>query len=125
MGAMPNCPWGSGLAGDECCGRFLRGPDQAPTAEALMRSRYTAYVRRDGAYLRRTWHPDTRPARIEFDPTLRWDSLEVLARTGGGLFDRAGTVPFAAHYTRGGPPAVPRETSRFVPPDGAWVYLGA
>lgn len=45
----------------QCCGRYLDG-EAAPTAEALMRSRYTAFALRDEDYLFRTWHPRTRPA---------------------------------------------------------------
>lgn len=124
MDTMARCPCGSGQPGEECCEPLLRGEAGAPTAVALMRSRYTAYVRRDEAYLRRTWHPDTRPAGIPFDPALRWERLEVIGQAGGSLFDREGTVRFAAHYTVAGRPGVLREESRFVRADGAWLYVG-
>nr|WP_316226808.1 SEC-C metal-binding domain-containing protein [Bradyrhizobium sp. SZCCHNS3052] len=42
---LMQCPCGSGLPYDRCCGPYLDGDDQPPTAEALMRSRYTAYTR--------------------------------------------------------------------------------
>ena len=48
-----------------------------------MRSRYSAFVKRDEPYLLRTWHPRTRPARVEFDPGMRWTGLEIL-ETGDG-----------------------------------------
>jgi len=63
-----------------CCGRWHTGPLhlQAPDAESLMRSRYSAYVLGLQDYLLATWHPDTRPASLEPDePGLRWLGLEV------------------------------------------------
>ncbi|MFE7973332.1 YchJ family protein [Streptomyces shenzhenensis] len=116
MGAL--CPCGVG-AYDGCCGRYHRGVKNAPTAEALMRSRYAAFVRGDVGYLLRTWHPRTRPVRLELDPGLRWTGLEVLGSTDGSAFHTAGTVTFRASY-RGGSL---HERSRFERVDGAWVYV--
>ncbi len=56
---MISCPCGSGAAVDACCEPILKGTP-APTAEALMRSRYTAHVRRDFDYLQRSHAPETR-----------------------------------------------------------------
>ena len=52
------CPCESGQIYDKCCGLFLAGMGFAPTAEALMRSRYTAYVEENAVYMIPTWHPD-------------------------------------------------------------------
>mgnify|MGYP003576880607 FL=1 len=60
----------------DCCGRWIAG-EPAPDAEALMRSRYTAHVLRDNAYLLATWHPSTRPDDATPDPGTRWLGLEV------------------------------------------------
>ncbi len=114
------CPCGLPASYDSCCGRFHRGETAAPTAELLMRSRYAAFVVEDAGYLRDTWHPSTRPRRVELDPGERWTGLEVLGATGGGLFDAAGTVAFRAHH-RGG---VVAEDSAFARVDGRWCYLG-
>jgi SEC-C motif-containing protein len=89
-----------------------------------MRARYSAYVLDDGAYLLRSWHPDTRPPAVEDEPGLRWTGLEVLESTGGGLFDSEGHVEFRARYVEDGRPGEMRERSRFVRHDGAWVYWG-
>lgn len=90
-----------------------------------MRSRYTAYVRRDGAYLMRTCHPSTRPAGLDLDGAI-WLGLDVLAVENGGGTDHAGVVEFAATYEEAdGSVEVLRETSRFVRHEGAWVYLDA
>ncbi|WP_329494327.1 YchJ family protein [Kitasatospora herbaricolor] len=119
------CPCGLSATYGDCCGRFHRGEAAAPTAERLMRSRYSAFVVRDEAYLLRSWHPRTRPAAVDFDPELSWQRLEVHATTEGGPFHHEGTVNFSAHFTDEGTPDVLREHSRFVRVDGAWVYLDA
>src|SRR6195952_1088520 len=101
------CPCGSAETFDACCGRYLGADGVAPpTAEAVMRSRYTAFVRGDVEHLLRTWHPDTRPTALELDPSVRWTGLEVLDRAGGGLFDIEGVVEFRAHHRGRGRPAV-------------------
>jgi len=121
--SSPPCPCGSALAYRECCGPFVRGEAVAPTAEALMRSRYTAYVRRDEAYLLRTWHPSTRPAALGLDDTA-WLGLEVIGREAGGEGDDAGVVTFVASYEGArGSVANMRETSRFVRDGGEWLYV--
>lgn len=94
------------------------------TAEALMRSRYSAYAKRDGAYLLRSWASATRPRHIALDRDTEWTGLEVLATTGGAMLDQEGTVTFAAHHRSGGIDQELRETSRFVREDGRWVYEG-
>jgi SEC-C motif-containing protein len=118
------CPCGLGDEYDACCGRFHAGA-AAPTAEALMRSRYTAFAVGDAGYLLRTWHPDSRPQRLTLDPALRWTRLAVMETSAGGLLDTAGTVRFRAVYARDGQRGVLDETSRFVRRAGRWSYLGA
>jgi len=112
------------LAYESCCGRYHTGPLhlQAPTAEALMRSRYSAFVRGDLPYLLATWHPDTRPATLDPDPPgLRWLGLEV-RRHADQDADHA-TVEFVARSKLQGRAHRLHETSRFVRLDGRWHYL--
>ena len=116
------CPCGLPAAYDRCCGRFHAG-EAPPTAELLMRSRYTAYAREDGAYLLASWHSSTRPATLPFDPSLRWTRLHVVATSGGGLLDTVGTVHFRATHVRRGAVGVLEEHSRFSREDGRWVYV--
>ncbi len=108
---------------EKCCGRLHRGEAAATTPEELMRSRYSAFAVRDEPYLLRTWHPRTRPPRVEFDPALRWVGLDIEETTEGTAFHTTGTVTFRAHYTDGGRPEVLHEHSRFERVDGAWVYV--
>lgn len=119
---MNRCPCGSGYTYDECCGRYHAGT-LAPTAEALMRSRYSAFVVHDSDYLLRTWHPDTRPASLSFDMPLSFYRLDVLATSGGGPLDNTGTVDFEAFYRIDGQRGSQREHSTFARLNGAWVYV--
>jgi SEC-C motif-containing protein len=120
-----NCPCLSGEQYPDCCGRFHRGEAEAPTAEQLMRSRYSAFVALDVGYLLRTWHPDTRPVELELDPTVLWRRLDIVSIRRGGPLDSEGTVEFAAHFRHDGERGVQRETSRFVRVDRRWYYLDA
>ncbi|MCI3243690.1 MULTISPECIES: YchJ family protein [Streptomyces] len=115
----PSCPCGLAETYEQCCGRFHRGESAAPTAEALMRSRYSAFVKLNEPYLLRTWHPSTRPAELKLDPGMRWTGLEILATTDGSAFHTTGTVTFRASF-RGGSL---HERSRFERVEGTWVYV--
>ncbi|WP_431046298.1 YchJ family protein [Streptomyces sp. P1-3] len=121
--APEGCPCGLPAAYADCCGRFHGGRAQAATPEQLMRSRFSAFALHDEAYLLRSWHPETRPPAVDFDPELRWRRLEILGSTDGGAFRNEGTVEFRAHYTAQGRPGELHENSRFVRLDGAWVYV--
>ncbi|MGW5972341.1 YchJ family protein [Streptomyces sp. NPDC055186] len=114
-----SCPCGLPETYEACCGRFHAGTAAVPTAEKLMRSRYCAFVRLDAGYLLRTWHPRTRPERVDLDPGMRWTGLEILDTDGGSAFHSTGTVTFRASY-RGGSL---HERSRFERVGGAWAYV--
>jgi SEC-C motif-containing protein len=88
-----------------------------------MRSRYSAFAVGDAGYLLATWHPATRPGRLDLDDEVRWTGLDVLATTAGSLLGAEGTVEFRAHYVRDGRTGAQHENSRFVREDGAWRYL--
>jgi SEC-C motif domain protein len=117
------CPCGLGDGYQSCCGRLHAGAT-APTAESLMRSRYSAFAVGDAGYLLRTWHPSARPRTLTLDPELRWTRLAVLATRDGGIFDATGTVQFRALYIQQGKRGVLAETSKFVRHDRCWTYLG-
>ena len=117
------CPCGTGLPYAECCGPLHDGITRAATAEQLMRSRYSAFAVGDPAYLLATWHPSTRPRSLTLDDDVRWTGLDVLAATGGSLFETEGTVEFRAHSVRGGAARAQHENSRFVREGGRWYYL--
>ena len=116
------CPCGSGASYAECCGRYHAGMS-APTAAALMRSRYSAYVLGNLDYLRATWHPDTCPADLDADPALRWIGLDIRACERGTEGDSDGTVEFVARYKVNGRAGRLHEVSRFVQEQGRWRYV--
>jgi SEC-C motif-containing protein len=99
----------------------------APGAEALMRSRYDAFVRGDREYLLESWHPSTRPAQLELDANAKWLGLEV--RSHKAVDATHAEVEFVARYRVNGPsPGAGRavrihERSRFVLEDGRWFYV--
>jgi SEC-C motif domain protein len=113
------CPCGTGLPYDACCGPLHHGETVAPTAERLMRSRYAAFAVGDADYLLSTWHPSTRPKRLDLDRTVRWLGLDIVGRTGGAMLQSTGTVSFRARSSAG----TLSETSRFVREGGRWYYV--
>ncbi|MEW2005559.1 YchJ family metal-binding protein [Microbacterium sp. NPDC079208] len=122
MTESARCPCASGDIFAACCGPLIDGA-AAPTAERLMRSRYTAFVREDAPYLLRTWHPDTRPETIGFDTDLEWRRLVIVDRVAGGPFDTVGVVEFEAFWRQGGTRGSLHERSRFVREDRTWFYV--
>jgi SEC-C motif domain protein len=119
-----NCDCGAPRAYSECCGRYHAGPlhMEAPNAEALMRSRYSAYVRELTRYLLDTWHPSTRPAALEPSPPgLRWLGLEV-RRYEVQDADHS-TVEFVARSKLAGRARRLHESSRFVRESRRWYYV--
>ena len=123
------CPCGSGQAFDECCGPVLSGERPASTAESLMRSRYTAYVRGAIEHLGKTLHPESRgdydeDATRKWASTARWLGLEVVAVDGGGENDEEGMVEFIARYrdTLKGGLRAHHERGAFRKVDGLWYF---
>jgi SEC-C motif-containing protein len=116
------CPCDSGLLYADCCGPWHAGlalGQHAPTPEALMRSRYSAYVIGLLDYLLATWHASSSPGDLELPP-VKWLGLEVRhAQTAGD----AGVVEFVARCKEGGRAQRMHETSRFVREDGRWYYI--
>ncbi len=117
------CPCGSNRDFSGCCARYLDGGETAPTAEALMRSRYTAYTLQREDYLLQTWHPATRPAALALadDIATKWLGLEVKRHEQQDA-DHA-LVEFIARYKVQGRAHRLHETSRFVQENGSWLYV--
>jgi SEC-C motif domain protein len=113
-----SCPCGSGLTLSQCCEPYINGISTAPTAEAMMRSRYTAYTLLNDAYLLETWHSSTRPDNLELDASMQWLRLEIL----NSGYD---SVEFIAVYKIQGKAHRLHENSRFVYESQKWFYLDA
>lgn len=114
------CHCGNSKSLVECCGRYVYSENIAPDAQSLMRSRYTAYVLDNEAYLLATWHTSTRPVRIDAEPTLKWLGLTVLSFAESG---ETAQVSFVARYKLNGRVGRMAETSYFVRESGYWFYV--
>ena len=127
---QPFCPCGSQIRYLDCCDVYLRGNAIAPTAEALMRSRYSAYSKGDVEYLIQTQYPKKRKNTdrqmlLKTMENTNWMGLTVLKTQKGGVNDRRGVVEFAALYR--GLELTDQiyqlhERSRFIKEDGVWFY---
>ena len=96
---------------NECCAQYLDMGNQAKDAEALMRSRYSAYVLGRVDYLNATWHKSTKPAQLSLDHEIRWQGLEVKSFTHSQ--PKLAEVEFVARYKIGGKAYRLHERSRF------------
>ncbi|WP_374546192.1 YchJ family protein [Rhodoblastus sp.] len=127
----------------DCCGPYLARTKNPPTAETLMRSRYSAFARGDVDYLYDTLAEDQRgdfdrAATSDWANKSEWLGLDILAVEDGGEGDPTGTVSFVAHFSRDGKKLTHRERSLFrrdgegrwrfareLPMKGETVVLGA
>ncbi len=125
---MSACPCGSGKKLSSCCGPIISGKNPAPTAEALMRARYTAHCTGDFGFLETSVHSSTREsvdtAKLrKWSEMVTWQGLEVLETEAGGPEDETGRVSFVARYSVGETPQEIREDAEFVRENGEWSYL--
>lgn len=120
------CPCQSGKAWKTCCYPFIYQGKSAPTAEALMRSRYVAYTRLEADYLYKTWHSQTRPSKNELkqlEPT-NWQGLNIISTQQGLAKDEQGQVEFVAIWQdENGSLHQMHEVSQFVREKDRWVYV--
>lgn len=119
------CPCQSGREYAQCCGLYIEGRESPQTAEALMRSRYTAYVMINDAYLLQSWHPSTRPNTVGLTQSRpdSWLGLKIVSTYQGSENDSTGQVEFVARYKVQGKAGRLHERSDFVKEDGHWFYL--
>lgn len=116
------CPCDSGETYGQCCGPWHAGLADgrfAATPEALMRSRYSAYVLGQIDYLLVTWHPSTAPGDLELPP-IKWLGLEVLHAQSSS---DAGVVEFVARHRSAKGATRMHEISRFVREGERWYYV--
>jgi SEC-C motif-containing protein len=108
----------------KCCEPYHLG-EAAPTAEALMRSRYSAYVLDKGNYLYKSWSQSTRPSKksLKQGEPMQWQSLEIIKTEAGTALDTEGVVEFKASYLAGDKTETLHEVSRFIRENNRWVYL--
>ena len=116
------CPCQSGKPYEICCQPYIEQVIDAPTAETLMRSRYTAFVQLDEAYLRYSWHPDNCPIKIHLHKNIKWLGLSIKKTSNGSTDDKMGTVEFVARSKLDGKASRLHEISRFIRFNNRWVY---
>ncbi|MBC5841765.1 MAG: hypothetical protein K2Y30_13905 [Flavobacteriaceae bacterium] len=117
-----NCFCGASTPFDLCCEPFISGKNNAPTAEKLMRSRYSAFATHHAAYLVATTHKSERTSTLKEEVLQwaianQWQKLEIVQAT-------ATTVTFKAYYMDfNRQPQIHHELSTFVQEDGLWYYV--
>ena len=124
---MDACPCGSKLDYKNCCGPVIAGERRAETAEQLMRSRYSAYVKKEIQWLRTSLHPGHRAdfneaTSREWAERAEWLGLEILNTIRGGVSDSEGQVEFVASFSENGKRMEHREVSAFQKIDGVWYF---
>ena len=125
------CPCNPKKNYDDCCKKAHQNIKTVLTAEALMRSRYSAFVLAKIDYLQKSHHSNTRPSNQEKEEILQWAKsvnwlkLEVLNTVKGSKTDSIGTVEFKAYFMENGKIDVIHENSSFCKENKHWVYLKA
>lgn len=124
---MSSCPCGSGKELNVCCEPYISGSVKAPTAEALMRSRYTAYTQVEVDYILKTHDSKTRNEISKEETKIwaensEWLGLEVIKTVKGGEDDTAGKVEFKAYYKQNGVKHTHHEEANFVKKRGSWYF---
>jgi SEC-C motif domain protein len=124
----PSCPCKSGKLYTECCGPIHKKEREATTAEELMRSRYSAYVKSDVAHIMASSHPDLRKtldekATMSWAQNSEWKTFEIVSKERGTAADTDGIVEFRCEYAEKGVQKVLHERARFVKEENHWYYV--
>jgi len=124
---MNHCPCNSGLDYAMCCEPYIKGEKNAPTALALMRSRYTAYVVQAINYIVDTCtHEETDKIDIKqtknWSEKSKWLGLKIISTEKGEAEDTEGMVEFEASYEMDGLRDDHHERAKFKKKDGRWLY---
>jgi SEC-C motif-containing protein len=125
---MTQCLCGSNQSFETCCEPFLNGAASAPTAEALMRARYSAYVKANIDFIEQTIHPSARKgfdreSARKWAEQSQWQGLEILNVIDGKEEDSEGSVEFIATYSQKDEEVQHHELATFRKEDGAWTFV--
>ncbi len=124
---MSECPCGSKLQYSQCCEPIIKGQQEAPTAEQLMRSRYSAYVKKELQYIYDSTHPSQRKdydekATRRWAEKSDWEGLEILSTEDGTAEDTRGKVEFIAHFKHKNNKQYHHEKADFVKENDKWYF---
>lgn len=122
------CPCGSKIALANCCLPYINKQKPAPTAEALMRSRYTAHVVLAIDYLWDTWSPEHRVHSnqqeiLAWASSCEWLDLHIISTSAGKENDDQGLVIFTVNYRQAGKLQQHHEISLFKKIASNWLYV--
>lgn len=125
---MQDCPCGNGSDYESCCARYHKNLEKAPTAELLMRSRYTAYVLGEIDYIVKTIpmlerKNFDRALAKEWSKSSQWLGLEIISTKNGGANDSRGVVEFRARYIQNGQEQIHHEISTFKKNGDRWQFI--
>lgn len=125
---MTMCPCGSEKTYSDCCQPLIDGKQNAPSAEALMRSRYSAYVTEKIDYIYDTLHPNkrqdfNRQESNEWATQSTWVSLEIVRTEKGGPDDQTGVVEFIAQFRKNDKLVRHHEVAEFVKETDRWFFV--
>lgn len=121
------CPCGTQELFKNCCNPYISGDKEAPTAEKLMRSRYSAFVVHEPEYIYETHNPSTRD-EVNLDEITAWstqsiwEGLNIIDVQEGKEDDDKGIVEFVARYTVGNKGNMHHERSSFDKKEGKWWF---
>ena len=116
------CYCGSNQPFDQCCQPFLNGDAYPDTAEALMRSRYSAFCTMNTQYLNQTIAGPALAHATATIPHHHWINLSILSVTDGQIKDMHGSVEFKATFEQDGEFFTMHEHSLFEKIHGRWFY---
>ena len=124
---MDSCPCGSSVDYGSCCGPIIKGEKAAATAEQLMRSRYSAYVKKEIPFILTSLHPDHRADYDEkssraWAESAQWHGIKILKTVKGGPQDTEGEVEFSVSYTEKGMKQEHHERSSFQKKGDNWYF---
>ena len=128
MTTPTDCPCSSGRPFASCCEPYITGKTAAPTAEALMRARYTSYATDRIDFVEQTHAPESRAdfdrkASEKWAKGSSWKGLTLVAVKGGREDDSTGVVSFVARFGSGGKDYEHHEIATFRKQNGAWCFV--
>ncbi len=128
MSVPTDCPCGSKKPCSACCEPYIAGKAAAPTAEALMRARYTSYATGRIDFIEKTHAPESRAdfdrkASEKWAKDSAWKSLTVVATKNGGPADTTGVVSFIAGFSQGGKDYEHHEIAAFRKEGADWLFV--
>lgn len=132
MKMSSKCPCGSDKKYESCCEIAHKNIKTVASAEALMRSRYSAFAKADIEYLLQSWSSKTkddskrfRRELLDWTTSVEWIRLQIINTTKGMEMDATGTVSFEAYYLENGTMECISENSFFEKEKEYWVYVNA